>query len=276
MRRILVTGISGCGFKDILRQVKTDDVQWVDMGDTMQEIAREQGFPYEDMTILDSPQKELALLRGLAAERIMRYLERSEASGNVKAFIVSLHATFKWRGIFVSGFTAYFVNEFSPDMCINVIDDLDRMKASLESNKKWAGQNLSWDDVLDWREMETFTTSLLASSVRSQFYVFAAQEPPEMLRKLVLEPNARKAYLSFSITHAEEEQIKQVEEVRDRLRKLMIVFDPYSIKENSLQGRSDIPPELRNRIRTLIVPRDYQLISQSDYVLVYYPGEQFS
>lgn len=276
MRRIVVTGISGCGFKNILEQIRSEGIEWMDMGDTMQAVAKEQGFSYEDMTILDSPQKELALLRSLAAERIMRHLESAAKMKSVQAFIVSLHATFKWRGVFVSGFSPHFINEFKPDVFVNIIDDLDRLKASLESNPKWAGQNMTWDDVLDWREMESFTTSLLASSIRSKFYVFAAQEPPEMLRKLILQPGIKKAYLSFSITHADPGDLDKVRSVRDRLRELMVVFDPYAIKENILQENIEIPSQTRERIGNLVVPRDYQLISQSDYVLVYYPGEKFS
>jgi adenylate kinase len=89
-------------------------------------------------------------------------------------------------------------------------------------------------------------------------------------------PVLKKAYLSFSITNASDEDIRQTEQARDKLRQLLVVFDPYSMKENELQSRADIPESVRQRISNMVVFRDYQLISQSDYVLVYYPGEQFS
>lgn len=271
-----MTGISGCGFRDILAKIASEDVLWIDMGDTMQRVAKEKGFPYEDMSILDSPERELALLRDLAAERILRDMDGLRDRGNHKAVIVSLHATFKWRGVFTSGFSPQFLSEFAPDLCVNVIDDLDRMKLSLEQNPKWAGQRLTWDDVLDWREIEGFTTNLLARSVRSPFYIFAAQEPTDILKDLILKPERKKAYLSFSITHSDEEALEKTERARDRLRELLVVFDPYSMKENALQSRDDIPENVKTRIANMVVHRDYQLISQSDYVLVYLPEERFS
>lgn len=109
----------------------------------------------------------------------------------------------------------------------------------------------------------------------------------------------KKIYLSYPISAAEPRKVKKVQEVRDELRKHLIVFDPMSIKDvdwltvalsrkNRGQKTYSIPftdnDDLQKDIKVDLnelkevsvcledqtIARDYDLISQSDYVAVYY------
>lgn len=174
----------------------------------------------------------------------------------------------------LQAFDFYYLNLLSPDLYVTVIDSISRMRARLESSQQWRGR-LSLKDMLVWRDEETFLTKSIADFQGKPFFVIPASQPPETLYRLMSDHRAPKAYLSYPMTHVGE----GAEDLRSRLRDFvsrlrsrgLIVFDPGEVED--LEGEGLEPEELeavKEDIYDQTVARDYQLIDQSDFVIVYY------
>lgn len=122
---------------------------------------------------------------------------------------------------------------FKPDAIVNLVDDLDEIRKKLEPHLQWKGQ-LTPADILDWRNDEAVVSRMLTTYSNTRFYVLSPKESPDVLLHLITEPDRPKAYLSFSITNAEENDRNQVGAARDPLWKYFTLFDPHAIKENTL------------------------------------------
>ena len=169
-----------------------------------------------------------------------------------------------------------------PDVFVNILDDLPKLKEGMDRNSKWRDQQISVDEVLIWREEESFVTKFLADLHRKPFYILLRGDDPLQLQDMILKPLKPKAYLSFSITNIQEpEELDNVRRFRDILREFLVLFDPLAMKENEVRKWTDtqlpgLTERTKDRISTQTVDRDYQLIQQSDMVIVYMPENRFS
>ena len=299
--RILVTGISGSGrteyikkFKDYCKR-KGVKVQILDVGDMMFEAAEKLEMPVSPEKILDLPPTTLKTLRATVFERL---LSMSESLENA---VVSSHACFRWKKYLTPGFDFYYLERLNPDLYITIIDSVQDIRARLDKTEQWAGK-LSLKEILVWREEEVFTTEMLANIRRKPFYTVARRQPSETLYKLVFKPEMKKVYLSFPITYlsSQPEKMAEIRSFRDKLRKYFVVFDPLTIKDMELKkylseaeksGKEDFVMETdagkavfkASEVQDVLadlsdqtVIRDYKLIDQSDYVIVYYPTKLVS
>jgi len=134
---------------------------------------------------------------------------------------------------------------------------------------------------------------------KKRHYAIAREEPPETMQNIIFNPAVRKTYLSYPISAEEAETMTKVKEFRDALRKFLVVFDPLAIKDiewltaalaEKKKGKTtiEIPfkddqnkdakttfsisslEDVEDYLKDQTISRDYNLISQSDFVTVFY------
>ena len=290
--KVIATGISGSGRGEYLKEVcefakkKGKDIMLFDVGKMMFSTAEKLGIKIPEDKILDLAPSTLSYLRTTVFEQILR------ESKEYENIIVSTHACFRWRKHLLQAFDFHYLDQLKPDMYIVIIDSISSIKARLEFREAWKGR-LKLKDIIVWRDEEVFITKSVADFQKRPFYVIAYREPPETLYKLMFEPNVRKTYLSYPMTHSKEDsiEIERKDKFRDTLRKAgLIVFDPAEIEDvkllklvgkfkNEVEIEVDgykvaIPKEeiieVEEDIQHQTVANDYQLIDQSDFITVYY------
>jgi adenylate kinase len=162
-------------------------------------------------------------------------------------------------------------------------------------------------DLMVWREEEILATELLSQIVsgHGRFFILArggetheaVGSPPEMLARLVGQPETRKAYLSFPMSHVDDSPgvLAEIESFRRQMKRHFICFDPGDVEEKDLarlalaadeEGRPTVevgPPGRRTVMETAellsIVPdidgqiyaRDFKLIDQADMIISLIP-----
>jgi len=291
--RIVATGISGSGREEYLRKFvdfagkKGIDVKLFSVGGMMFETARKLGMEIKEDKILDLSPSSLNFLRATVFEQIIRESENHE---NI---VISTHACFRWKKHVFQAFDFHYLNELSPDMFITVSDAVLSTKNRLEHSSQWRNR-LTLKDILVWRDEEILLTKSIADYRGKPFYIIPSSSPGETLFNLAFKPGSKKVYLSYPITHLEnkEHSLARKNAFKEKLRKLgLTVFDPGEIEdavlmeklkelktsggdklavsdgcEISIREMEDVVEDLLDQI----VARDYQLIDQSDFLVVYY------
>lgn len=293
--RVVVTGISGSGRVELIKRFsifakeKKKSVRVFDVGEMMFNAAEKLGIEIKEDKILDLSPSALNFLRATVFEQIIRECSQHED------VVVATHACFRWRKFLIQAFDFNYLRELNPDMYITVVDSLPSIKLRLESSRVWRGR-LSLKDIIVWRDEETILTKSIADFQDKPFFIVPFSTPPESLFRLFFYPNSKKAYLSYPITHTgmDPSKIEQKNIFRDKLRKAgLIVFDPNDVEDSDIlrlvspdsskdgtvklekDGTTisfslDEIKEVERDINEQIVSRDYQLIDQSDFIIVYY------
>lgn len=290
--KVIATGISGSGRGEYLRRVvdyarrEGKEVKLFDVGRMMFTTAEKLGIRIPEDKILDLAPSTLSYLRTTVFEQILR------ESREYENIIVSTHACFRWRKHLLQAFDFHYLDQLKPNIYISVIDSVASIKARLEAKDGWRGR-LRLKDILVWRDEEVFITKSVADFQRKPFYVIAYKEPVETLYRLMFEPDVKKTYLSYPMTHSEQnkENLRKKDKFRDKLRKAgLIVFDPAEIEDVELLRMLEVNPEgveveadgtrafipaeeikeVAEDIQHQTVANDYQLIDQSDFITVYY------
>ncbi len=282
MTRVVVTGASGSGrgeyIEGAVRAIRESggSVKVFDVGSMMFETAENLGVEIPEGRILNLAPSTLNYLRTTVFEKILREARDHE---NV---IVSTHACFRWKRHLLQAFDFYYLNLLSPDIYVTVVDSIVDMKRRLDSTPHWRDR-LGLKDLLVWRDEETFLTKSIADFQRKPFFLLPAKQPPETLWRLMRNPRTPKAYLSYPMTHVGEEDARDFQErlrsfAQELRRRGLVIFDPGEVEDSELvEGRAQlegVDPSEVERVREDVydqtVARDYQLIDQSDFVIVYY------
>lgn len=300
--RVVCTGMSGT---DRLRYVRLvaelakgrgQQLAVYDVKEIMFRIAADRGQPVEEETILDASTSTLEALRAAALEHILRLAEETPN------YILATHALFRWRHALIPGFDVHYLNTVRPDLYVTITDTITEIKRRLDQQPRW--RRSTFQELLTWRDEETFVTEMMASFQRKPHALVARDQPPETLYRLIFSPETPKVYRSYPISHIldQPDLMAQADDLGRRLEEHFIVFDPMAIKDLQAMDRglhdggSDglaalssaaASPELRGipqeQARQLFTPeeiahlddqtvwRDYELIAQSDMVVVYYP-----
>jgi len=163
------------------------------------------------------------------------------------------------------------------------------MQSSLAKDSVWGPQNLSREEVLSRRQEELKNTEKWSRTEigAGAYFLIAVNEPPETLLGLLFPahhaPEAkRRVYISFPITHADEAIKQKKQQFVARLRERWVVFDPGSVTEYDVavsEYKKASQPEEVDKARKWLeklgpvtVDNDYQLITQSNGIVVYYPS----
>lgn len=268
---VLCTGISGSGRRNYLNKVQNVfaaarlDLKIYYVGDMMHEKARDRGIKIPEGKILDVPERELTILRGLAFEEILDQVDRHEYN------IVATHACFRWKRYLTPAFDMHDLNRLDPDLYVSIINTYDANMRQLAQNPSWEGR-LSLGELLIWRDEETAITQILASLRDRAHYLIAEAEPGEILFNLMfIGEHCPKAYLSYPITGIDEEhREKCIGDALAKLRHHMIVFDPLGIKNLRHALAEPVTEPDHEMLEHQTIRRDLQLIDQSDMVIAYY------
>jgi hypothetical protein len=276
--------------RDLARK-KGIDLQIKNVGQMMYEKAEEGGFPIEEGKILDLPQFTLRSLRWSVFEDILRTIDDAEHT------IIDTHACFRWKKYIFDGFDYSYLSKLNPDIYFNVMDTIFSIKGRLELQKGWRGKH-SVLELLIWRDEDMALTRTFAEVQNRSFYLLFYADPPESMYRIAFERDIKKAYLSYPISFATPEQVKEVEAFRDELRKEIVIYDPLSIRDISWQtaaqilekqGKEEIAipfnmdgreeqvqvsiqeiREARDFLLDQTVNTDFTLIDQSDFIIVDY------
>jgi adenylate kinase len=292
---VVCTGMSGSGRKSaicaMLECYKPKKVKLINTGERMYEKSREVGYPISEGKILDCSEKDLDYLRAIVYEDILREKDDSET------MIINTHACFRWNKYITKAFDYYYLTKLNPDLYITITDTIYSIYGRLEGTK-WKGRNALWE-LLAWRDEEEHITKTFAMIQKKKHYTISRDEPPETMYNIIFNSDVKKTYLSYPISAGDEEAIKKVREFRDTLRKSIVVFDPLAIKDiewltaalaEKKKGKTtiEIPfkddhgkdektifdiknlEEVEDYLKDQTISRDYNLISQSDFVTVFY------
>ncbi|MEZ0345131.1 MAG: hypothetical protein ABWK01_01080 [Infirmifilum sp.] len=306
-----VTGISGSGRLVKLQEVQSlnSSLAIIDVGSKMYRKSADLGIQIPDGKILDMDPLALDYLRAATFEDVLREIEEIRRRGGVAA--VSTHVSFRWKKHLLSAFNFHYVNSLNPDVYINILDNAHNIYVNLQHERAWAGR-LSLKEILIWRDEEAFITRMLAEYQKKPFYLFPRREDPAMLERLLFkverarkrgEKPLPKAYLSYPITHVKgnPEVMNAKDETKQKLKDAgIVVFDPISIEDSILidmvhearsAGKDKVEVDVDGKhgeiqvneimdavgdIKDQIVVRDYQLINQSDMIIVFYPTKMLS
>lgn len=298
---VICTGISGVGKKEYLAKLHAahpEKIQLFDVGERMLAAAKHLNIETSTEKILDMPETTQTALRSTVFEEIFPQLE--EAAPEKHCFI-SLHACFRWNSFLTLGFNAYHVKRITDIarkkgirfIYVCFTDTAPKIYAHLQNRNQWKNR-LTMEEMLLWRDEERALTKMIAEYEKTDFYALPSGEPVGSLWNLVSRPHIKKLYLSFPITLIKKfpELLEEVGKLRDTLRKDFVVFDPLAVKDIEWQiGEYSVPPELVGGLKDGIPPpsdttkrymenqtveRDFQLIDQSDFVVVYYKTDKLS
>ena len=290
--KIFCTGISGSGRAEYLREfVKwseekhSQNIKMINIGDLMFETAKKLGQDIKEEKILDLSELTLKWLRAAVFERVIGEVEKKPG-----IYVVSTHASFRWRRYLLPAFDFFYLNKLSPDLFITVIDSIVDIKKRLENTRQWRGR-LRLRDIITWQDEEVFITKILAEYQRKPFYVIPRRQPPSTLYDILFS-RKKKVYLSYPMTHVEdyESYMERVSKFKKKLSEYFVVFDPGYIDDYGLlveaykalsEGKEYVDMngfrislsevmEVEKDLRDQTVRRDFMLIDQSDVVVVYY------
>jgi adenylate kinase len=292
---ILVTGMVGIDKKAYLAQVcelarqREKDVLLCNVGDRMYAEA-------PDITpgrILDISLQRLHSLRRSVFKDIIAKAKLHEH------LIVNTHATFRWRHGLFPAFDFYQIRQLNPGMFICMIDSIEPLHLRLTTEHHIQH---SLKDLMVWREEELLATEMMQQGINENapFYSLArgsGQGTLETFYRLVFEPQRKKAYLSFPMTHvaAMPLVLAEIDSFREAMQKLFICFDPGDLEEAYLpyraeqavkEGKKGIEVEalgqkfcleveeikrIQRDIHSQIYARDFALIDQADRIVSFIP-----
>jgi len=293
---VVVTGMVGVDKKTYLRQVcglaagRGESVTLCNVGERMYAEAPD----ITEGRILDISLKRLRSLRRSIFKDI---ITKAKDAPNL---IVNTHATFRWRHGLFAAFDFDQMRQLNADMYICLVDGVDAVHIRLAAEHS-IGHCLK--DLLVWRQEELFGTEMLCKGINEKvpFYCLARgnQAPTtETFYQLMLQPEKKKAYLSFPMTHVVDMPgiQEEITAFRSLMKQLFICFDPADLEEAYLptyarkaQARGDDFVEttalgekvrfdlgevlqIEKDINSQIYARDFMLIDQSEMIISFIPA----
>jgi len=292
---IVVTGMVGIDKKQYLAQVcdyaqkRGQDILLCNVGDMMYAEAPD----IAPGRILDI---SLGRLHSLRRSVIKDIIARSK---EYKHVIVNTHATFRWRHGLFPAFDFYQMRQLNPNMFICMIDGVEPLHVRL--NREHHIRH-SLKDLIVWREEEVLATQMAqqGTNENADFYILARgfeKGTIETFYQLAFEPQRKKAYLSFPMTHVAgmPEVLATIKDFRDSMKTLLTCFDPGDLEEAYLPfyaqqaqkaGKDTVEVEvfgekvqldaaevrqIERDINSQIYARDFALIDQADMIVSFIP-----
>src|SRR5690606_3378459 len=117
--------------------------------------------------------------------------------------LVNTHVTFRWRHGLFPAFDHDQMLALDADLYFTLVDNVDAIHERLIREHSVPH---TLKDILVWREEEVMATEVLSRSIRGHgcFYVVARgieRDTAESVYRLMFEPQRRKVYPSFPMTH---------------------------------------------------------------------------
>ncbi|MHC4290515.1 MAG: P-loop NTPase family protein, partial [Planctomycetota bacterium] len=196
-------------------------------------------------------------------------------------------------------FDFYQMRQLQPDLFVCMIDGVEPLHLRL-SRKHQIQHTLK--DLIVWREEEVLATQMMreGTNEKAGFHILArgfGRGTIETFYQLAFEPQRKKAYLSFPMTHVAgmPEMLATIENFRDSMKTVLTCFDPGDLEEAYLPyhaqqaqkaGKSAVEVEVLGEkvqldaaevkqiepdINSQIYARDFALIDQADMIVSFIP-----
>jgi adenylate kinase len=289
----VLTGMSGSERRDMVAglvpyaQQHGYGVTCIDLWEEMQAVDPNAA----EATILNIADAHRARIVQEAFRRVEAQIVRLEQnhSGDDWAVIVVTHATFFWNSSYLEAFPDKLLSSLHPEVLFTVEPNVLDAFHNLRSDSHRRFDQISISDILYWRDRETEETVRWARGLRIPHFLVSRNEPEEILSHLLFQRHRKRIYASYPMSHVTEEERNASQGLIQGLRrKGYVVFDPGALEDlgqiNSLLEQRRIgqgilsqfsDSEVMHLLRAAgdhTVKRDYQLIDQSDLVVVYYPS----
>ncbi|MCO6436191.1 MAG: hypothetical protein J5J06_03795 [Phycisphaerae bacterium] len=243
--------------------------------------------------ILDLSRQRLQTLR----RSVFKDILAAAAAG--RSLIVNTHATFRWKhGLFLA-YDHPHMRDLDADLYVTMVDNVDAVHERLTREHEIAH---TLKDILVWREEEIVVTEALAESIGGFGRSIVLSRPNEeiaaqSLYRLMFEPQRKRVYPSFPMTHVLEmpDVLAEIDAFRSALAEHFITFDPADVDEKRLlyeageatkrgeetftvkaNGRAVVfraseVSQIARDVDAQIYARDFKLIDQSDIIVSYVP-----
>ncbi len=296
--RAVVTGQVGVDKKPFIERVagiaraKGKNVAVCHVGDMMYKEAPD----IVAGRILDLPRPRLNSLRRSVFKDILRIAEKADH------VLVNTHATFRWKHGLFPAFDHDQVADFDPNLFVTLVDNVDSVHERLTREHDLQH---TLKDILVWREEEILATEVMSTIIRGHgsFYIIArgfddaCHDMAESVYRLMFEPQRKRVYPSFPMTHVMDlpDTLAEIDAFRSVMAQHFVTFDPGDMDEKRLPGKAavakrqgwkDLMLEVNGRVLSFdidevlavendidnqIYARDFKLIDQSDMIVSYLP-----
>ena len=244
--RVFCTHISGSGAKEYLAEVKAlatskgRQLEIISLGPRIvKEAARHEREGFNPYNILNIPDKTRARDRSTVFERLLPKLSKLE---NV---IIESHAQFLWNKEFTLAFDGSHLRRLNPDMLVTIVDDPKDIAARLRVDPQWRDQELSFNDIERWQQVEVNDTARMAEmcgelgSEREEeelhyilpkpHYILPRKCSPTTLYKLLFHPEFELAYFSYPIGYIEENFAQRINRFAEKLQEYFALIVPWRL-----------------------------------------------
>lgn len=293
--RVVLTGQVGLDKKEFVEKVvrlakqRGKNVQAFHVGDRMYAEAPD----VVPGRILDLPKPRLDALRRSVFKDLVALGDSADG------IIVNTHATFRWKHGLFHAYDFEQMRAFDADLYVTLVDNVDAVHERLDRDHD---VRHTLKDIMVWREEEMVVTEALAEAIRGygRAYILARGEErdtTESLYRLMFEPQRKRVYPSFPMTHVMDmpDVLAEIDGFRDIIAEHFITFDPGDLDEKRLlfdageatkRGENQIKVVANGReisfdvgevtrvagdIDGQIYARDFKLIDQSDMIVSYVP-----
>src|SRR5213083_2902542 len=147
--------------------------------------------------ILNLPISRLNTLRRAVFKEILREAEKHEH------VLVNTHATFRWRHGLFAAFDYDQIKEYDADVYITLLDNAESVHQRLMRDHDI---DHTLKDIMVWREEELLATEMLANILKGYGHFYMISRGRNVLttntvNRLMFEPQKKKVYLSFPMSH---------------------------------------------------------------------------
>jgi adenylate kinase len=243
--------------------------------------------------ILNLPISRLNTLRRAVFKEILKEADRHEH------LIINTHATFRWRHGLFAAFDYDQIKAFNADMYMTLLDNAESVHQRLSRDHDI---DHTLKDIMVWREEELLATEMLANILRGYGHFFMISRgrsipTAETVFRLLFEPNKKKVYPSFPMSHVMDlpDTLAEIDRFRATLNEHFICFDPGDVDEFVLhttaskaveEGKETIEVQAAEGPVTLktaevvqiagdimgqIYMRDFKMVDQSDMIVSLVP-----
>lgn len=270
---IITTAISGSRRKEYLEKFEErakkegKKIKIYHVGQMMLDHSHFIGVNFTAENVLNAPPSVINAVRSAVFEKIAGELPKVMKTHD--AVFINIHGMFYWKNVFLRAWDNYYVSQLNPDLFLAFVDDVISIHDKLKIRKQWKKENLTFNEILLWRNVDVEMTASWAEMNRKQFYIIPSQSNAKLLYRLIFEPQTEKIYTAMPLTHFSDPKDQLIiDKFIKKLEKHFVIFDPREIELVEQWKPSMMTEDVLNQI----VNRDlYWLIKQVDRVIAYFP-----
>lgn len=250
----------------------------------MQKAAQETNTKLSEKNVLQLHDEQLRLLRNSACKKIQEAIQEDtdkEFRNNKRQLLslITTHSCFYTKSGIKESLHGH--ENLLIDYWFSVVHDIHRVREELRKDTLCRWPNITLSELIEWRDRDFNVSQNFADSRGiKQLFLLTLREPVDTFLNIISKPKMPRAYCSYPMSHAGSDTEQKVNEFILKLRKHLIVFDPVNVEEYGpekerlddlrSQGKR-VSYKLLDRIGEETVKRDFQLISQSHMIIVYFP-----